>query len=172
METKEIINRVEASGLITIDLVDYFPKEAILIFDLKDYLFQGLILREKDFREALVQFDWKKYEDRLVSIHCSADAIIPSWAYMLVVAHLEPYAKAILSGEKEQAENILLMKNIQSLDINLFKDQRIVIKGCGEKKIPDSAFVEITRRLKPVVKSILYGEPCSTVPIFKQIKSS
>ncbi len=172
METKEIINRVESSGLVTIDLADYFPQEEILIFDLKDFLFQGLILREKDFRDALAQFDWKIYSGKLVSLNCSADAIIPSWAYMLVATYLEPYAKAILSGDIEQAENMLLVQAIQSLDVNLFKDQRIVIKGCGEKKIPDSAFVEITRRLKPLVKSIMYGEPCSTVPIFKQSKSS
>lgn len=169
--TKEITNRVANSGLITIDLADYFPKEEISVFDLKDFLFQGLILREKDFRESLAALDWKKFTNQNVTLHCSADAIVPSWAYMLVVSYLEPFAKNILSGSREEAQNILLMNAIQSININPFIDQRIVIKGCADQKIPDAAFVEITRRLRPVAKSILYGEPCSTVPIFKQTKS-
>ena len=165
----EIINKVADSGLVTIDLEKYLPqKESISVFDLKDFLFMGMILKEKDFREALKKHDWETYRDKHVAITCSADAIIPVWAYMLVTTYLQPVAKETLVGnEKELYKNIFL-KNISSIHISEFSGSRIVLKGCGETPIDDFAYAEATRVLLPVAKSIMYGEPCSTVPVFKK----
>jgi hypothetical protein len=165
----EIINKVAESGLVTIDLEKYLPsKENIAVFDLKDFLFMGMILKEKDFREALKQHDWEKYRDKYVAINCSADAIIPVWAYMLVTTYLQPVAKETIVGtEKEIYKNIFL-KNIASINTAEFNGSRIVLKGCGETPIDDFAYAEATRILLPVAKSIMYGEPCSTVPVFKK----
>lgn len=162
-----IINKVANSGLITLDLEKYLPAEEILTFDLKDYLFMGLILKEKDFREALKNLDWTAYQNKYVAITCSADAIIPSWAYMLVVTYLHSAAKDIYVGSVEEMRKHLFLKNIAAIDTNEFIDQRIVIKGCGDATIESFAYAEITKVLLPVVKSIMYGEPCSTVPVYK-----
>ncbi len=164
MET--FVNKVAESGIVTIDLEEYIPNE-ILVFDLKDHLFMGLILKEKDFREALKKEDWEKYRSKPVAITCSQDAVIPMWAYMLVSSYLQPYASDIFFGDEPFARNALMNNNISQIDIKDFAGKRVVIKGCGEKEIPASAYVEITRLIRPVVKSIMYGEPCSTVPIFK-----
>ncbi|TDO29422.1 DUF2480 family protein [Sediminibacterium goheungense] len=163
-----IVNKVAESGLISLDLENYYPKENRKVFDLKDHLFMGLILKEKDFRAALLQIDWNTYKDAYVAITCSADAIIPMWAYMLVASYLEPVAKMVVFGSEEDLINQVLLKNIDNIDNTEYTDQRIVVKGCGDLAIPEAAYVAITKKLRPVAKSIMYGEPCSTVPIFKK----
>lgn len=165
-----IINKVAQSGLITLDLEKFYPDEEIKVFDLKDYLFMELILKEKDYREALKNVDWSIYESKIVAICCSTDAIIPLWAYMLAVAYLEPVAKDIIFGKEAEVLDILFLKNILKIDAKEFEGKRIVVKGCGDKKVPESAYIEITKILRPVVKSIMFGEPCSTVPIYKAAK--
>lgn len=164
----KIINRVDQSGILSLDLEDYFPKGEIAEFDLKDYLFKGLILKEQDFRTSLKETDWQQYEGKNVALFCSADAIIPFWAYMLVATYLEPYTANFALGNKETLENILFQKSLSIIDIEQFRNQRVVVKGCGDKPIPVAAYVEITRLLRPVAKSIMYGEPCSTVPLYKR----
>ena len=163
-----IVNKVAASGLLTLNLEDYLPKEEVAVFDLKDHLFMGLILKEKDFREALKNLDWTAYQSKNVAITCSADAIIPVWAYMLVTSYLQPVAKNIFTGTAEEMQKHLFLQNISSINAEEFKDQRIVVKGCGDVSIGNFAYTEITRQLLPHVKSIMYGEPCSTVPIYKK----
>ena len=165
----EIINKVAESGLITIDLEKFLPKkEEIIAFDLKDFLFMGMILKEKDFRESLKQHGWEKYRDKIVAITCSADAIIPVWAYMLVTSYLQPLAKTTLVGDEKEMYKAAILKNISSIDSSEFAGKRIVLKGCGEIPIDDFAYAEATRVLLPVAKSIMYGEPCSTVPVYKK----
>ena len=166
--SEAIVNKVAASGLITLNLEDYLPKEEALVFDLKDHLFMGLILKEKDFREALKRTDWTIYQNKNVAILCSADAIIPLWAYMLVTSYLQPVAKSIYVGTEEEMQKHLFLQNINTLKVDDFKDQRIVVKGCGDIPVGAFAYAEITKILLPHVKSIMYGEPCSTVPIYKR----
>lgn len=165
---KPLVNRVAQSSLITINLEKFFPAERIISFDLKDFLFHGLILREKDFRSALAEYDWEQIKDAYLAIHCSADAIIPTWAFMLVTAHATPYAKEVFLGNAE----ILLEKYYNQVigghDWSYVEDQRVVIKGCSDKPVPASAYVDLTRKLQPIAQSIMFGEPCSTVPIFKR----
>lgn len=165
-----IINKVAQSSLITLDLEKYYPKGEIIEFDLKEYLFMELILKEKDFREAMKNLDWSVYQDKNIALHSSADAIIPIWAYMLVTTYAEPYAKEIIYGNKETVLDALYLKNLSVIDPHDFEDKRIVIKGCADIKIPEAAYIEITQKLRPVVKSIMYGEPCSTVPVYKQAR--
>ena len=163
-----IANRVTESGLVTVDLEEFYPKEEVKIFDLKDYLFRGLIIKEKDFREALKKVNWQEYTDSNVALTCSADAIIPVWAYMLVTSYLQPVAKNIVLGDEKKLIESLLLKNISLLDTKGFEDKRVVVKGCGTLAMPDSAYQHITSILLPHVKSIMYGEPCSTVPVYKK----
>ncbi|MEO6730109.1 MAG: DUF2480 family protein [Ferruginibacter sp.] len=163
-----IINKVTESSIVTLDLEEYLSKEDIVLFDLKDYLFMGQILKEKDFREALKCLDLSVYTNLAVAVTCSADAVIPVWAYMLVASYLQPVAKDILFGTKEDLKNKLLLKNISNLNVSDFADKRVVIKGCGEFPVGEAAYLEATKLLRPVAKSIMYGEPCSTVPIFKK----
>ena len=165
---EEIINRVASSALEELNLEDYFPKEQIVLFDLKPYLFMELILKEKDFREALVNTDWSVYKGKVVAVTCSADAIIPMWAYMLVASYLQPVSTEVIFGDKEAALKQLFIKNISSVDVTQFNDKRVVVKGCGNLPVGEYAYLEITKILRPVVKSIMYGEACSTVPIFKK----
>jgi hypothetical protein len=164
----EIVNRVSQSGLVTIDLEDFFPKEEHAVFDLKDFLFMGLILKEKDFREALKNHNWEQYQNKHVSITCSADAIIPAWAYMLITTYLQPIAAGIFVGTGEEMQKQLLLDRIRNLNQADYNDQRIVIKGCGDLNIEPFAYAAITNKLLPVAKSIMYGEPCSTVPVYKK----
>jgi hypothetical protein len=163
-----IVNRIAASGLVTIDLEEYYPKGETTVFDLKDYLFRGLILKEKDFRTALQELNWEQYRDKNVAITCSADAIIPRWAFMLVVIYLQPIAKEIVFGDEKTLQQTLLLKNMAAINGQDYFDQRVIVKGCGEVDIPEAAYVEITNKLRPYVKSIMYGEACSNVPIFKK----
>ena len=164
----QIINKVAESGLITIDLEEYFPKEEILIFDLRTFLFMELILKEKEFRASLQELDWNQYKDKIVAVTCTADAVIPVWAYMLVASSLQPFAKEIVFGNREEALKQSFIKNINSINLSEFNDKRIVVKGCGDKSIGEFAYLEITKLLRPVVTSIMYGEPCSTVPVYKK----
>lgn len=164
----EIVNKVASSALTQLDLEEYLPSEAILTFDLKPYLFMELILKEKDFREAMQQHDWSNYQDKIVAVTCSVDVIIPAWAYMLVAAYLQPLAREIVFGTEQEAADSLLIQNIRQIDGSQFQDQRVVVKGCGDRHIGAFAYLEITKKLRPFVKSIMYGEPCSTVPIFKR----
>lgn len=163
-----VINKVAESGLITLDLEEYYPKEETAVFDLKDHLFMGLILKEKDYREALKNTDWSYYKNKNVALTCTADAVIPMWAYMLASAYLQPVAKNIFFGDEDFLHRTLFLKNLSQINVSDFMDKRVVIKGCGDKSISETAYVEITKLLRPVVKSIMYGEPCSTVPIYKK----
>jgi hypothetical protein len=162
-----IVNKVALSPLLSLDLEEYYPKEPIVVFDLKPHLFMELILKEKDFRAALQNYDWTQYQDKVVAVTCSVDAVIPVWAYMLVASYLQPFAKDIVFGDEKTALQHQFLKNIEAIDVNEFVDKRIVVKGCGELPIGEFAYMEITKKLRPIVKSIMYGEPCSTVPIYK-----
>lgn len=164
-----IINKVSESGLLELNLEDYYPQGEVAVFDMKDYLFMGLILKEKDFREAMKMGDFSDYQDKLVSVVCSADAIIPMWAYMLVATYLQPYAKDIIFGNKEILHQTLFLKQLGKIQPEDFRNKRVVVNGCGDLPIGEFAYLEITRLLLPVVKSIMYGEPCSTVPIYKKV---
>lgn len=165
---EKIINKVSESGLVTLDLAQFYPREEMVIFDLKDYLFMGMILKEKDFREALKNLDLERFRNKNVAITCSADAIIPVWAYMLVAAQLQPIAKEIVVGDEKELHRRLFLKNLAAINTAEFVNQRIVIKGCGDTPIDEFAYAEATRVLLPVAKSIMYGEPCSTVPVYKK----
>ena len=163
-----LINKVAESGLITLDLEKFVPKEQTAVFDLKDFLFMGMILKEKDYREALKQTDWEKFRNKHIAVTCSADAIIPVWAYMLAVSYLQPVAKEIVLGNEKELYKNLFIKNLSSINAAEFADKRVVIKGCGDTPIDDFAYAEATKMLLPVAKSIMYGEPCSTVPVYKK----
>jgi hypothetical protein len=163
-----IVNKVAESGLITLDLEDFYPKDEILGFDLKDHLFMGMILKEKDFRAALQNQNWEIFRGKMVAIHCSADAIIPLWAYMLVSSNLSGIASKVFSGTPEEMRKQLFIEKLRNINSDDYKDQRVIIKGCGDLDIGDYAYVEITNKLTPVVKSLMYGEACSTVPVYKK----
>lgn len=167
---KEIINKVSQSGLITIDLEEYYSPGERVLFDIRNFLYQGLILREKEFREFIKNKDWAEYKDKYVCLICSADAIVPTWAYMLLASHLEPFAKKVVFGDLETLETLLYNEVLSKINPDDYKDARIVVKGCGKLPVPKSAYVEIMRILRPVAKSIMYGEPCSTVPLYKKTK--
>ncbi|MCI0920838.1 DUF2480 family protein [Sphingobacterium rhinopitheci] len=169
MEIQEnIINKVAQSGLITVDLANYAPKSPIVIYDIKDNLFHGLILKEKDFREFVKNHTWDQYKDQHVAITCSTDAIVPTWAYMILANKLTPFAKSIHFGTESEALKELFIAAINQIDYNQYIDQRVVVKGCGDIYIPEAAFVSFTNKLTQVSKSIMYGEPCSTVPVYKR----
>ena len=166
--SEPIANKVTESGLITLDLETYYPNDTIKEFDLKDYLFMGLVLKEKDFRESLKKIDWEIYKGKYVGVVCTTDAIIPPWAYMLVASYLQPVAADVFISDAKRIQEMLFLKNIRSIDLHDYTDQRVVVKGCGDKTIGEFAYLEITKLLRPVAKSIMYGEPCSTVPIYKK----
>ena len=166
--SEPFVNKVAESGLITLDLEKYYPKGDTAVFDLKEHLFMGMILKEKDFREALKNLDWSVYTNKNVALTCSVDAVIPVWAWMLVATYLQPIAKEIVMGDEKELHKNLFLKNLSAIDVNGFADKKVVIKGCGETPIGDYVYMEITKLLRPVAKSIMYGEPCSTVPVFKK----
>jgi hypothetical protein len=171
MQTDEIINRVASSGLLTLDLEEYYHPGERVVYDLKDNLFQGMILREKDFREFLKNHDWSVYQNKNVAIICSEDAIVPTWAYMLLALKLEPYAHAFIFGNLAELENKLFFDAISKIDLEPYRDARVVVKGCSKHPVPVAAYVEITRLLKPLAQSLMFGEPCSTVPLYKRPKA-
>ena len=164
----EIVNRVANSGLVNFDLEAYYPKGQRQLIDLKDWLFEGLILKEKDFRQTVKDYDWAQHQDQYVAIDCSADAIVPVWSYMLISNAISPYAKKVVKGSLENLESLIFHELINTLEIIPFKNQRVIVKGCSNLPIPESAYVAITNKLSPVVKSIMYGEACSSVPIYKK----
>ena len=163
-----IINKVAASALITINPEDYYPRGEMAVVDLKEFLFMGMIIKEKEFREALKSADWEKYRDKNVAITCTTDAIIPMWAYMLAASYLQPVAKDIVVGNEKELKRTLFIKNLLQINPKDFADKRVVIKGCGETPIEEFVYAEITKLLRPVAQSIMYGEPCSTVPVYKK----
>ncbi|OSZ82533.1 hypothetical protein CAP35_04490 [Chitinophagaceae bacterium IBVUCB1] len=167
MET--IRNKVAESGIITLDLANYILKDAdVAAFDIKPFLFREMILKEKDYRAALQAFDWTVFTDKYVAVFCSADAIVPVWAYMLAASYLQPVAKSVYFGTPEQNIQYHLLQSINEIDTAEYADKRVVIKGCGDISVPDAGYVAVTHKLLPVVKSLMYGEPCSTVPVYKK----
>jgi hypothetical protein len=169
---EEIINRVTNSKLITLDLEDYYPEGKRILFDIAPWLFEGLVLREKDFRASVKTHDWLEYKESFVALFCSTDAIVPDWAYMLITIQLEPFSKKTILGKLEDLETSLYQDIINNLDISSFKGKSIIIKGCSKKPVPSSAYVMITKKLKPIVKSIMFGEACSSVPLYKSSSSN
>ncbi len=166
--SEEIVNRVANSNLVVIDLEDYYPKGRRVVIDIKDWLYEGLVLREKDFRVRVTEHDWFQYLDSYVALICTSDAIVPSWAYMLLTISLEPYAKQIVIGDLERLETSLYQTIIENLDVTPYKDKSLIIKGCSSKPVPANAYISLSKKLKPVARSIMYGEACSAVPLFKK----
>ena len=170
MKEEEIVNRVSGSALVTFNLEDLSPTGAIAEIDLKNLLFQGLILREKDIRDFIKAHDWKQYQNNQVAVFCSADAVIPTWAYMLISIALQPYASKIIFGDRNTLLAVMFKEALERVDWEKFRDAKVVIKGCSDLHVPESAYVEAAVRLRGVAASIMYGEPCSTVPLFKRPK--
>ncbi len=170
MSDQPIINKVATSGLITLDLEDVYPLGERALFDLKPLLWQGLALKEDDLRAFCKQHDWSAYTGKLVGVHCSVDAIIPIWAFMLVATHLRPYAAFITQGDADQLERAVFTRFAQSFDVEPYRGARVVVKGCSGMPVPINAYVELSAKLLPVVKSLMFGEPCSTVPLYKAPK--
>lgn len=166
----EIVNRVASSGLVVLNLEDYAIKGERVFFDIKDQLSQGMILKEKDFRAFLKEHDWTKYDNQYVALTCSVDAIIPTWTYMLLGIKLKPYAKRVVFGNLQILEQTLWQEILDNIDFSEFENKKIVIKGCSDLSIPEQAYVEAAQRLFPYAASIMFGEPCSTVPLFKKRK--
>ena len=167
----EIINRVANSNLITFDLEDYYPRGQRILIDLKDWLYEGLVLREKDFRQMVKEHDWSQYQDAYVAMTCSTEAIIPAWATLLLTVNLEPFAKKIIFGDLPTLETVIYQEIIDNLDVSQFQDKPLIIKGCANKPVPANAYIMVAQKLKPVAKSIMYGEACSAVPLYKKPKA-
>jgi hypothetical protein len=170
MENDGIVNRVANSNLISLDLEDYYHKGERVEYDLASNLYQGLILKEKDFREFIKSNDWASYSGKNVAIICTADAILPTWAYMLLISKLQPHVNMVVAGDLADLEQALYQQALSRIDFNEFKDAKVVVKGCGKYPVPVFAYAELTRKLLPVAASIMYGEPCSTVPVYKKPK--
>ena len=166
----EIINRVAGSSIKIFDLEEYYLPGDRILLDIKDQLYQGMILKEKTFREFIKAHDWSQYQDKFVAITCSEDAIVPTWAYMLLTSSLEPYARAIVFGKLSDLETKIFYDALSRIDWQQFQDAKVVIKGCSKVSVPPAAYVEATRLMRPYAASIMYGEPCSTVPVFKKSK--
>jgi len=166
--TEEIINRVANSELITLDLSDFAPKEDILIFDVKDLLYKGIILKEKEFRSSLNEFDFSRYKNQTTALYCSSEAIIPMWAYMLVSSYLNPVCSKLYFGTKEEVFQTVLLKNISKIDSEKFKEKKVIVKGCGNIPLSESLYVAITQKLQKSVRILMFGEACSAVPVYKK----
>lgn len=166
----EIVNKVAKSGLINLDIKSFRPEGERVVIDLKDILWQGIALKEKDFRAHIKSNDWTQYKDKFVALDCSVDAIIPNWAYMLLAVSLEGIAKLVHVGTKEQLEEILFKQSIENFDASMYEDERIILKGCSDYFVPRTAYFQLAEKLKPIVKSLMFGEPCSTVPVYKKPK--
>jgi hypothetical protein len=164
---EEIINRIASSNLVTLNLEDYYPKGERVLFDIKDWLFEGFVLREKDFRNQVSEFDWAQYQNSYVALTCSTDAIIPAWAFMLISLQLEPFTKKTIIGSLDILETSIYQDILNGLDVSEYKDKPIIIKGCSKKPVPQNAYIMLANKLKPIAKSIMYGEACSSVPLFK-----
>jgi hypothetical protein len=164
----EIINRVANSPLVTIDLEDFYPEGKRMVFDLKDFLWEELILKEKDFRENLKNHDWNQYQDAYVAMDCSTDAIIPSWAFLLVATYLQPFAKRIVKGNLEDLETSLYQEIISQMDVTPYENKKIIVKGCSKKPVPDAAYILLIEKIQPHIQTLMYGEACSTVPLLKK----
>jgi hypothetical protein len=158
--------------LVTIDLEQYRDETPIDVIDLKEYLFQELILKEQDFRDALEAYDWKQHEGHYLTIHCSTDAIIAPWAYMLVAQHAHPFVQEVFQGTLEQAKEKLFRRKLSAVDWATYEDKFVLLKGCSKQKVPESVYVMATQHLLPHVKKLMYGEACSSVPVYKQKRSS
>lgn len=165
-----IVNKVAASGIITLDLEELYPQGERTVFDLQPLLWQGIALKESELRDFVKAHDWAAYAGQMVGIHCSVEAIIPTWAYMLVAVYLQPHAAFVTQGDAEQLERAIFSRFVQQLDPTPYRDARVVVKGCSKYPVPLNAYVELAARLLPVVKSLMFGEPCSTVPLYKAPK--
>ncbi len=165
---EEIINKVAKSKLVTFDLEDYYPKGERKVLDLKDWLYEGFILREREFRSFLTEHDWGQYSNTFVALNCSTDAIVPGWAYMLITTRLQPYAKKIVQGNLVDLETSIYQKIIDDLDVSVFQDKSVIIKGCSNKPVPPNAYLFLTQKLVSVANSVMYGEACSSVPLYKK----
>ncbi|TKD65016.1 DUF2480 family protein [Flavobacterium sp. ASW18X] len=165
---EEIVNRVAQSKLQVFDLEDYYPVGKRVVLDIKDWLWQELILKEKDFRILADTHDWQQYKDTYVALNCSTDAIVPSWAYMLLVSKLQPYAKQVVVGSLEDLETSLYQTILSNLDVSTFQDKPVIIKGCSHKPVPQNAYLQAMLKIQPVAKSVMYGEACSAVPLYKK----
>ena len=168
MKAGEIVNRVANSALVTIDLEDYYPKGTRVCFDIKEWLYEGLVLREKEFRAFVSTHDWSAYKDQFIALHCTSDAIIPGWAYMLVRLQLSGIAKQVVVGDLEALETTLYQTIISELDLHFYENKPVIIKGCSNKPVPKNAYLFLIDKLQPIAKSIMYGEACSSVPLFKK----
>jgi hypothetical protein len=165
---EEIINRVANSKLVTFNLEDLYPVGERVAFDISPWLLDGVVLRENDFRKQASDHDWSQYQNNYVALYCSTDAIVPGWAFLLLSLHLAPFAKKVTVGTLDQLETILFAEMLQNIDISEFTDKPVIIKGCANKPIPENAYVLLAQKLQPVAKSIMYGEACSSVPLFKK----
>lgn len=164
-----ITNKIETSGLITLDLTQYLPeKESIAAFDIKPFLFKELILKEKEYRKALKNHDWQIYQGKHVAIFCSTDAIIPLWAYMLATTYLQSVAASVHFSTPDTLATEICIRHIEAINPEEYTGKKVIIKGCGDKEIPEAAYVAISTKLLPVVHSLMYGEACSTVPVYKK----
>ena len=167
---EEIINRVANSGLITIDLSNYAPKYCISELDIKEFLFEGVVLKEKEFRLSLKRFDFEKYKNEAVALFCSTNAIVPMWAYMLISSYLKEVCCRIHCGEKEKVFQNLILSEIKKINVSEFKDKKVIVKGCGSIPLDASLYIAITEKLQENVSSLMFGEACSAVPVYKKKK--
>ena len=168
--SEPIVNRVANSALITLDLEEYYHIGERIVYDIRQNLFQDLILKEKDFRAFVKEHNWQQYDGKNVALTCTTDAVIPTWAYMLLATAISPYANLVVFGDLEALEQALFQQALAKIDLEQFEDQRVVVKGCSKVEVPVFAYVEIIRLLQPITRSLMYGEPCSTVPIYKANK--
>lgn len=168
---EEIVNRIANSKLITFNLEDYYPEGERVLFDVKDWLLEGFVLRESEFREQAKNHDWSQYEGKFIALTCSSDAIIPAWAFMLLATYLQPYAKKVITGDLETLETVLYTEAILKMDVSDLRDKPVIVKGCAHKPVPKNAYLLLIEKLQPVVKSLMYGEACSSVPLYKKPKN-
>ncbi|MFY8187001.1 MAG: DUF2480 family protein [Flavobacterium sp.] len=166
----EIVNKVASSALMVFDLEDYYPKGIKIEVDIAQWLIEGFLLKEKDFREALKNHDWSVYQDAFVAVYCSTDAILPAWAVLLVTSHLQPFAKKIISGQLKDFDTIYYASMLETIDYTIYQDKPVILKGCSKKSVPEMAYILAMQKLQNHAKSIMYGEACSAVPLFKAKK--
>lgn len=166
----EIVNRVAKSKLQTLDLEDFYPEGERVLLDISPWLYEGFILREKDFREYVSKHDWNQYTDKFVALYCATDAIVPAWAYLLLSTKLSPFARTFVVGDLDLLENMIFRDVVAQISLEPYHGAPVIIKGCSDKNIPDTAYTLIAQRLLPVVSSLMFGEACSSVPLYKKKK--